>query len=146
MTTLSWLWPSLGLLSNAPHDHGILSVFRKTGQGAFAGALGLSGAGALGASSVVAAPSEALDLSSLEGISAGLLGGGLNHQLQLLAAALIFLAAGRCVARMFGLGLAVLAFLAWREGMTSAEILTLLKSLWLRLSAAYAAFMNPPGA
>jgi hypothetical protein len=47
---------------------------------------------------------------------------------------------------MFGLGLAVLAFLAWREGMTSAEILTLLKSLWLRLSAAYAAFMNPPGA
>jgi hypothetical protein len=64
----------------------------------------------------------------------------------LTAAALIFLAAGRCIARMFGLGVILFGFLAYQQGMRFEDVTPLLQSLAHRSSAAFTAFENPPPA
>lgn len=139
MSTLSWLGPTFGLLSKTPHKHGLFGLLRKTGQGAGAGALGLSGAGAFGAHP---AP-LGVDLSSVEGWWAGLASGAFNAPLQILAAILIFLAAGKCIARLIGLGIVIGAFVLYMQGMRLDDVWPLAQEFWRRLSAAFQAFMNP---
>ena len=147
MTSTSWLAPALGLLSPAPHAHGPFSVFRKTGQGAGAGLLGLAGAGAFGGQSAPpAAASTPFDLSSIDSVFAALMSGAFNGPLQILGAVLIFAAAGRCIARMFGLGIVLLGFVAWQQGMRWDDLLPALQEFWARATAAYAAFMATPAA
>lgn len=143
MNPASLVAPTLGLLSNTPHSHGPFSVFRKTGQGAGAGVLGLSGAGAFGETQA-AATAPPMDWSSLDGLANSLASGAFSGPLQLLAAALVFLAAGRCIARMLGLALVTAGFIAWREGVRLEDVTPILDSLWVRVSAAAAAFVNPP--
>lgn len=104
----------------------------------------MNGSGAFGSPSQPA--SAPIDWSSFDGVTAALTSGAFNGPIQLIAAALIFLAAGRCIARMFGLGLVLFGFVAWQQGMRGDDVAPLLQSLWLRLSAAFAAFMAPPAA
>lgn len=145
MAATSWLSPTLGLLSNTPHQHGPFSVFRKTAQGAAAGMLGFSGAGGLGATGASSAPAlSSSHLSSIDGFIGGLASGAFNGPLQLLAAATVFLAAGRCIARMFGLGAVVLAYVAYASGVRWEDVTPIAASLGVRLSAAWQAFLNPP--
>lgn len=144
MNAASWLGPTLGLMSGAPHSHGPFSVFRKTAQGAGAGLLGVSGAGAIQSDEAAAAVAPKMDWTSFDGLASGLATGAFNGQLQLAAAVLIFLAAGRCIARMAGLGLVIGGFLAYSQGMRWDDLTPLLQSFWLRLNAAVAAFMSPP--
>ncbi|MBY0423805.1 MAG: hypothetical protein K2Q06_15985 [Parvularculaceae bacterium] len=145
MAASSWLSPTLGLLSNTPHQHGPFSVFRKSAQGAAAGMLGFSGAGGLGAGGAGGASTITADhLSSIDGFIGGLASGAFNGPLQLLAAAAVFLAAGRCVARMFGLGAVVLAYVAYASGVRWEDVSPIAASLGVRFAAAWQAFLNPP--
>lgn len=134
--------PALGLLTNEPHSHGFFSIFRKSGQGAAAGVIGLNGVAALGDPVVLAA--QKIDFSTFEGVLASVFNGTFNAPLQVMAALILFLAAGRCIARIVGLGVVLIGFVAYSLGVRLEDVYPIAQSLSLRLSAAWQAFLNPP--
>ena len=156
MHAASVIGPALGLLTDEPHSHGFFSVFRKSGQGAAAGVIGLNGVTAISAPvgtivvpPVVANASPApphLDLSSLEGLLAALFNGTFNAPLQIMAALILFLSAGRCVARIVGLGAVMVGYVAYTQGLRWEDVYPLLHSLGDRTAAAWRAFMKTPAA
>lgn len=147
MSALPLLAPNLGLLASSPHAHGPFGVVRKAGQGAGAGLLVLSGAGALGGADAAAAPTPALvDYGSLEGLVAGFISGAFNSPLQIAGAVLLFIAAGQCIARFFGLVAVMVGFWLYAQGVTIGDVAEFAVSLPARLSAAVDAFSNPPPA
>jgi hypothetical protein len=143
MSATSLLGPAFGLLSTAPHSHGAFGVLRKTGQGAGAGLLALSGSGALTRNPAEVAAPVYVDYASFEGLTAGLLNGAFNAPLQIAAAVLLFVAAGKCIARMIGLAIVLGGFILYSQGARMDDVYAILQSLWYRLSAAFTAFMNP---
>lgn len=145
MATTPFLGPTLGLLSTTPHAHGPFGVVRKSLQGAGAAYIGLDGAGVFGRALTQRDALPVANFSNWEGVLGALLNGAFNAQLQILAALVIFFAAGRCVARMFGLGIVLLGYVAWTQGMRWDDAAGLIHSLGLRLSAAARAFMETPG-
>ena len=138
------LGPTLGLFTTAPHAHGPFSVVRKSMQGAGAGYIGLDGAGAFGRALTAPDATPVVPVSSFEGLIGAVVSGAYNAQLQVLAAVLIFFAAGRCVARMFGLGVVILGYVAYMQGMRWDDVADLLQNFGLRLGAAARAFMQSP--
>lgn len=142
MSAASVIGPALGLLTNEPHDHGFFSVFRKSGQGAAAGVIGLNGVSALSDATSVSAPH--FDFSTFEGVLASIFNGTFNAPLQIMAALILFLAAGRCVARIVGLGAVLIGFVAYSQGVRWDDVYPLLSTLGARLAAAYRAFMETP--
>ncbi len=142
---------SFGLWSSTPHDHGILTVARKMGQGAGAGLLVLSGAGALvtgdpaksGAVADLTAAASQYDLTTPTGMADALFAGQFNDPLQILGAIFVFLSAGQCIARFFGLAAVLSAFFLHSQGVTLAEVVDFLSFLPQRLEAAATAFAAP---
>ena len=143
----SGLRSGMGLWTTAPHDHGPFTVLRKAAQGAGAGFLVLSGLGALtpeSAGVAKAAPSLAsFDLTNFDGLTSALFSGAFNDPLQIIGAALVFIAAGRCIARFFGLAAALLVFFLYIKGASVGDLAVLAGSVAERFAAALTAFMEP---
>lgn len=141
MSAASLIGPALGLLTKEPHEHGFFSVFRKSGQGAAAGVIGVNGVTALQAPAHALPP---IDLSTLESALASLFNGTFNAPLQVIAALILFLSAGRCVARIVGLGVVLVGFVGYSQGLRWDDVSPIAQSLGVRLLAAWRAFMAPP--
>lgn len=142
MQAASMIGPALGLFTNEPHDHGFFSVFRKSGQGAAAGVIGVNGVAALGETASAHLPR--IDFSTWEGVLASLFNGTFNAPLQIMAALILFLSAGRCVARIIGLGAVLVGFVAYSQGVRWEDVYPLLSTLGARFGAAFRAFMETP--
>lgn len=125
-----------------PHTHRPFEVFRKFGQGAGAGLLGVSGADTMTASSGLGA----IDFTSLNGIAEALATGGLNGQLQMLGALIIFLAAGRCIARFAGLVAIAAAVALHMQGVGLNDVGSFASDFMQRATAAFGAFTASPSA
>ena len=123
-----------------PHTHHPFEVFRKFGQGAGAAYLVMSGSGSM----LEPAAGAALDLASLEGFAASLMSGAVAGPLQIVGAVVIFLLAGRCVARFLGLASVAAAFVLAAQGVTISEMADFAGGLGARLSAAAEAFAAAP--
>lgn len=128
-----------------PHSHMTLAALRKFAQGAgsallvFAGADNFTGAAA-------AAPMEgsfsAIDFTSVEGLLQAVTAGPLTGPMHILAAALIFLAAGKCVARFLGLAVAALVLFLYMQGVTVEDGVGFFTRFGERLAAAAQAFQT----
>jgi len=141
MTALSvaFPWPrarGYGLFTTQPHSHGPITVTRKIVQGAGAGLLTLSGVGGLmrdgnlsegaaDALKTMASTSNTYDLSTIDGFTEALLAGAFNDPLQIAGAMIMFLSAGRCVARFVGFSAVMLAFGMKSQGITLEDVTSL---------------------
>lgn len=123
-----------------PHTHHPFEVFRKFGQGAGAAYLMMTGSGSL----IGAGAERIVDFTSLEGLARSLATGGVTGPLQILGAIVIFLMAGRCVARFLGLLTVGAAFVLYSQGVTLAEIASFAGEFGARFSAATDAFLATP--
>lgn len=119
-----------------------LSAARKFAQGAGSALLVFAGADSMtdNAAAAAAGAPPMVDFSSLDAIVRTVLTGGLTGPLQIIAAAFLFLAAGRCVARFFGLVVAAGILLLYLQGVTFEDAWLFVQRFALRLSAAVSAF------
>jgi len=83
-----------------------------------------------------------MDFSSLDGVIQTIFAGGLSGQMQIAAAAFLFLAAGRCVARFAGLVAAGIVILLYLQGVTAEDVLVFFQHFAQRIGAAAAAFQT----
>ncbi|OFW99827.1 MAG: hypothetical protein A3E78_07220 [Alphaproteobacteria bacterium RIFCSPHIGHO2_12_FULL_63_12] len=116
---------------------------RKFAQGAGTPALAYSGAA--NAADVGGMAPTVTDFTTLDGFTQAVLDGRLTGPAQLIAGAFLFLAAGRCTARLVGLAAGVALIYLYTQGHTLAEGLTLSKEFVSRLIAAFDAFQNAGG-
>lgn len=120
---------------------GSVDTVRKFAQGAgtamlaYAGANNVTGAGAAASGVPVAT-----DFTTLDGFTQAVLEGRLTGPAQLLAGAFLFLAAGRCTARLVGLFAGLALVYLYMQGHTAAEGFELTKDFASRIGAAIAAF------
>ncbi|MEE2692698.1 MAG: hypothetical protein VX640_14275 [Pseudomonadota bacterium] len=127
-----------------PHTHSPFEVFRKFGQGAGAAWLVLTGSDAMLSPAAADAAEPVVDFSSLNGIAESLATGGLTGPLQIIGAILIFLAAGRCIARFAGLIIMAGVFVLYTQGVTIGDIGSFAGDFMHRAAAAAQAFMSEP--
>lgn len=142
-----------GVWNMAPHSHAPLAVARRAAQGAGSGLLLLSGVGALVFGETDTAAAEALasaaalssnyNLFSVEGLMQALLSGAFNDSLQIAGAMVIFMTAGQCIARFFGLAAVFAAFFLYAQGVTLGEAMTFFNTTVERVEAARTAFADP---
>lgn len=125
-----------------PHRHTPVNMLRRTGQGAGAGFLLLSGANSFGEGRFLDAVSNT-DFTSFDGFSGALLNGSFNGPLALGAALFVFLTAGKCIARLVGLGAVLFLFYMHSRGVSIGDAGDFLGQIAARMSAAAEAFMNP---
>lgn len=113
----------------------------KFGQGAAAALAAYSGVnnvtGVAGAAP--GAPTIA-DFTTLDGFTQAMLEGRLTGPAQIIAAAFLFLAAGRCTARLVGLAAGLALVYLYLQGATLSEALQLAGDLGDRIAAAAQAF------
>ncbi len=154
---IAYPWPpirrGLALWSSTPHSHGPLTVARKIAHGAGAGLLVLSGAGGLVGgrggepagvmAGPIGAPASPHDFTTINGVMEAFLAGAFNDPLQIIGAIFVFLSAGQCVARFFGLAAVIGAFVLHAQGVTTGDAATLLADFVRRLGAAGTAFLDP---
>lgn len=113
---------------------------RKFAHGAGTALLAYAGAGAVtgaGAGALAAA-----DFTSLNALTQAVLEGRLTGPTQLIAGAFLFLAAGRCTARLAGLAAGAALIYLYTQGHTVAEGVTLSREFVSRLIAAFYAFQD----
>lgn len=115
----------------------LAGALRKFAQGMGTPILAYSGVST--ASEVAGAPSVA-DFATLDGFTTAVLEGRLTGPAQLIAGALLFLAAGRCTARLVGLAAGALLVYLYMNGATAADGLSLAKDFAARIGAAFEAF------
>jgi len=101
---------------------GSLGAVAKFLQGAGTALLAYSGAGAIAGPAGAGAPA-ASDFTTLDGFTQAVLEGRLTGPAQLVAGAFLFLAAGRCNARMLGLFAGLALVILHAQGVTLAEML-----------------------
>lgn len=119
-----------------------LDAVRKFGQGL--GSAWLAYSGAQNTATMTVAPASAAvasDFTSMEGFVQAVLEGRLTGPAQLAAGAVLFLVAGRCTARMLGLGLGLAALYFLQRGGSPADVVDAAGDLFVRLRAAFDAFM-----
>lgn len=125
----------------ALYDRGFVSIgaVAKFLQGAGTALLAYTGAGNLTGASGAGVPGVT-DFTTIDGFTQAMLEGRLTGPAQLIAGAFLFIAAGRCNARMLGLfaGLALVFF--YSQGVTLAEMIQIGGDLVGKLVAAAAAF------
>ncbi|MEZ5891621.1 MAG: hypothetical protein R3C58_00515 [Parvularculaceae bacterium] len=124
----------------APHSHYTLDALRKFAQGAGSALLVFSGADTVTSTPIAEAGMPAFDISSIDGILASIMNGPFSGHFQILAAAFLFLAAGRCVARFFGLAIAAGVMFLSTQGVTVEDALSFADHFGQRLVAAAQAF------
>ena len=113
---------------------------RKFAHGAGTALLAYIGAGNV-TGAAAGAPSAA-DLTTLDGFTQAVLEGRLTGPAQLIAGAALFLAAGRCTARLVGLAAGLGLIYLYTQGHTVADGVTLSREFAARLIAAFNAFQN----
>ena len=118
----------------------MIDTVRKFAQGA--GTPLLAYAGAANVTAEAAGAPMATDFTTLDGFTQAILEGRLTGPAQLIAGAFLFLAAGRCAARLVGLAAGAALIYLYTQGYTVAEGLTLSKDIASRLAAAYDAFQS----
>lgn len=119
----------------------LIETARKFIQGAGTALLAYMGAGKM-ANASVAGASTISDIMTIDGLTQAVAEGRLTGPAQLAAALFLFLAAGRCVARMVGLAAGLAVIYLYTEGHTLAEGLSILKAIADRLAAAISAFQD----
>lgn len=85
---------------------------------------------------------SSIDLASLRGIADAILAGPISGPLLLFGALALFLAAGKSVARIIGLGVVAAALALHAEGVTASEVATFFGNFGARLASAAAAFLT----
>ena len=110
----------------------------KFGQGAAAALAAFSGVNNV-AGAAPGAPTIA-DFTTLDGFTQAMLEGRLTGPAQIIAAAFLFLAAGRCTARLVGLVAGFALVYLYLQGATLSEALQLAGDLGVRIAAAAQAF------
>ena len=126
------------------HSHLTFAALRKFMQGAGSALLVFSGADAMTGPAVASAARTApiMDFTSLDGAIQTIFAGGLNGQMQIAAAVLLFIAAGQCIARFAGLVVAGIVILLYLQGVTLDDVLVFSQHFVQRLGAAATAFQN----
>lgn len=121
-----------------------LGAARKFAQGAGSALLVFAGADSMtnGAAASSAGEVSAIDFSSLDSVMQTAMSSGLTGPFQIIAAAFLFLAAGRCVSRFFGLIVAAGVLLLYMQGVTFGEVWAFLEHFMQRLAAAASAFQT----
>lgn len=117
---------------------------RKFAHGAGAALLAFAGADSLtdGAAAAASGSPPIVDFSTIDGAAQSLLTGGLSGPFQIIAAALVFLMAGRCVARFFGLVVVSVILVLYMQGVTVESASAFLEHFAERLAAATSAFQT----
>jgi hypothetical protein len=128
----------------AGESHSRTAHIRKFAQGAGSALLVFAGADSLSDSAHAAAAGTPpiVDFTSLDGVTQSLMTGGLTGPVQILAAALLFLAAGRCMARFLGLIAVAGVMSLYLQGVTPSEIIHFLGQFSERVGAAVSAFQS----
>ena len=117
-------------------------AIRKLGQGL--GSAWLTFSSAQNTATMTVAPAGAAvasDFTSMDGFVQAVLEGRLTGPAQLAAGAVLFLVAGRCTARTLGLGLGLAALYFLQRGASPADVISAAGDLFVRLRAAFDAFM-----
>lgn len=122
-----------------------IGALRKFAQGAGTALLGFSGANNMTGATAGGVPTVA-DFTTLDGFTQAVLDGRLTGPAQLIAGAFLFLAAGRCTARLLGLfaGLALVYF--YMQGVTLADMLRYAAGASARFAEALSAFASAEAA
>jgi hypothetical protein len=121
-----------------------VDVARKFAQGAGSALLVFAGADSIASSaaaSAAGAPPIA-DFSSLEGLMTTMLSGQLSGPIQIIVAILVFLAAGQCIARFFGLIAAATVIVLYLQGVTVEDVSVFVQHFGERIAAASSAFLD----
>jgi len=118
----------------------IVDTARKFAQGAGTPILAYSGAA--NAADVAAGAPAITDFTTLDGFTQAVLDGRLTGPAQLIAGAFLFLAAGKCTARLVGLAAGAAIVYFYTQGHTVAEGLVIIKDFTARIVAAAKAFEN----
>ncbi len=134
---------ALGLWSPKPHSHGVFSVTGRLAQGVAAGLLLFDGIGAFGERHPAAPALSEFNLLTFDGLASALTAGALTNTIELIGAALVFLTAGPCIARFFGLALAVGFAGLHMSGVAGPEIANAANAVIERSAAAARAFADP---
>lgn len=121
-----------------------IGAARKFAQGAGSALLVFAGADSMTDSASAAATGSPpiTDFSSLEGLTQTVLAGGLSGPLQIIVAAFLFLAAGRCVSRFLGLAVAASVLFLYMQGVTLQDAWMFAEHFTQRLTAAASAFQT----
>lgn len=125
------------LYGNSFHS---VDTVRKFAQGAGTALLAYSGAGDMSAAAAGGGMPALAELTSIDSFTQAVLEGRLTGPAQLIAGAFLFLAAGKCTARLAGLLAGAALIYLYTQGHTLAEGLQLARDLTVRLGAAANAF------
>jgi hypothetical protein len=120
-----------------------MRVLRRLAQGAGSGLLMFAGADSMTANA--ASPEQtlaAIDITSLDGIAQSVLAGTLTGPMQIIAAILLFVAAGKCVSRFAGLFLVAAVLFLHMQGVTLNEATSFLAQFSDRVGSAVTAFQS----
>jgi hypothetical protein len=126
------------------HGHQPVGVMARLAQGAGSALLMFAGAdsmtSAAEASSMGAPP--LVDFTSIEGLAQSLVTGGLTGPMQIIAAIVLFLIAGKCIARFVGLAVVGTILVLYMQGVTFNDAWVFFEGFSQRLVAAASAFQN----
>ncbi len=122
----------------------MLRTVRKFTHGAGSALLVFAGADSLTAATSAAQIDDAsrINLTTIDGVAQSLLSGALAGPLQVAGAAFLFLAAGKCTARLLGLLAAGAAIFLYLQGVALSDVVAYVERFAARLSAAQTAFMT----
>jgi hypothetical protein len=131
-------------MSASSHPHGLRPVLTKFAQGGGTGLLAFAGADTMTANAAARNAGEPplVDLSSLDGIMGSVFNGGLTAPLQFAMAIMLFLLAGKCIARFAGLFIVAGLFFAHMQGVTLNEAAGFAMNFGERVAAGVSAFQN----
>jgi hypothetical protein len=126
------------------HSHLTLNALRKFAQGAGSALLVFSGADSMTgtAAASTGGVTPMMDFSTLDGIVQTIFSGGLSGQMQIAAAAFLFIAAGQCIARFAGLVVAGVVMILYLQGVTAEDVLVFFQHFAQRIGAAATAFQT----
>lgn len=121
-----------------------IDVARKFAQGAGSALLVFAGADSIASSAAASAAGTPplADFTSLEGLLATMMSGQLAGPLQIIVAIFVFLAAGQCIARFFGLIVAATVIVLYIQGVTVEDVSIFAQHFVERLVAASTAFLD----
>lgn len=148
MPGVQWIQPALayGVPSHMPHhsfgDMSSVNAARRFAQGAGSALLVFAGADSItdGAADAAAGSPPIVDMASIDGIAQSVFQGGLTGPVQIAAAVLLYLVAGRSISRLMGFVIAIVAVALYLQGVTMADAAQFMDQLSRRAAAAIAAF------
>jgi hypothetical protein len=134
----------------ARHSHYTVDAARKFAQGAGSALLVFSGADSVANPSANAGAGAgtsgfdwtSIDFTSFEGILGSLVNGPFTGPVQIIAAVMLFLMAGRCVSRFLGLAVGASVLFLYMQGVTVDDAWMFFERFGERITAAAQAFQT----